>query len=596
MDGARSPPWKVFWEHGMEASRLSKYVESLAQFDKAASRRSDEQVIFESRSVALEMLGRYEEALRDSKRVIDLAPASYEGYARSSQILFKTGKLHASLEMANHALKRVNECDQGQRDELLCLKRQILSSLTKGVTSASHFDKLPFDIASIIFTLAVREDTSRSITMSHVCQSWRAMALKMPTLWNSVVIGRRLEVQMAEVFLKRTNGNIKRLEIHYDFGFFQKNFFGRHAHDSFWSQLETLALINVPESDPPHHFIPWEKLRLTHFILTSKHHFMHTSYSLWEALNLMSFHSIKSVAFTGPFVPPSHFERYSNLTKLEFHFKAPRMLYPQQGLTSLFYNNPGLNTVILDVLVAELTEIRRPTPFAMTSLVRLESFRYGSWLANLLRGGAFSFPAIQILHLYKPVNLREYLFLLKPFAANLVDLRISNIERSAPTPMLISFLQASHNLVTLDLSGFYTNLSDEMDALAGRNQSMICLKLEHVHFGSCNTLSSASLINLVHSRLSHAKEDNIGALHGALAITNTTMEPRHSENLEKSTYDGIGGDTTVMAIQSLTIEHCALIDSDTIRRLMTMVKQIRYVPSLSFTRKTPQAPKRGAWR
>ncbi|TDL21972.1 hypothetical protein BD410DRAFT_275405 [Rickenella mellea] len=587
MQGARSPSWKVFWERGMELVRLSNYADSLVQFDKAASRNSDEKVIFESRAVVLEKLGRDDEALRDSKRVVDLAPASYKGYARSSQILFKTRKLRASLKMANLALERINQCDQSQRDEILRLKGQILDYLRKATSPASHFSKLPFEIASIIFAFGAGEDVSDAISISHVCKGWRAMALNTTALWKSVVLRHNRDIRKAGVFLKRANGRIDRLEIHSDFGLYQKNFFDRHALDSFWPQLGTLALINVRQF--VWDFIPWEKLRLKTFILTSMAYFWPIG-NFWEDLNCMTFRTISSVTFTGSVGPSSHLQRYCSLTRLQICSTRFGLQYSQ--LTSVFYNNPGLITVIIDSHITELTEIQLPTnkvPFAMASLVHFENHQYGAWLRNLLNG-AFSFPALQTLHLYERMFLGDYLFLFEPFATNIVALRLSSDE--CPTAMLISFLQAAHNLITLDLFDLGRDLSNEMDALAGRNQSLICSKLEHVHFRSCSMLSSMSLVNLAESRLSHASEDKGGA---PLADT-SAVEHRRSESPYNSTYDGIVGGATVMPIKSLVIERCGLIDPDTIRRLRMMVKRVRYIPSNSFTTKTPQAPKLKPWR
>ncbi|TDL21964.1 hypothetical protein BD410DRAFT_898554 [Rickenella mellea] len=580
MDGAGSPAWKVFWERGMELFWLSKYVDSLVQFDKAASRNSSEQLTFESRAMALEKLRRYEEALRDCQRVLDLAPASYEGYARSSQILFKTRKFPAALGMTNLALEHVNECDQEQQDELLCLKTQILHSLWQTeaqITSASHFGKLPFEIACIIFILAVGESVSAAFKISLVCKIWRATTLETPALWKSVVVKRRFEVQRARVVFKRGNGIIKRLEIHSEFGFHQKTFFDENAHDSFWAQLETLVLTYVAKSPRPRHFIPWEKLQLTNFVLhcTPHYHSNHMGDGFWEALNRMTFHTIRSVTFTtGPSVVSSHFERYTNLTKLQIGSKDFGIQCSHRILTSLFVNNLGLETVVIGVYVTGLSEIGRPSskaPFAMASLVHLEIFGYGSWLINSWKG-IFSFPALQTFHLYEGY-LGDQVFYLKPLAANLVALKLSNTMPVVQTPpsTITSLLQAARNLVTLVLLGFTINLTDEMDALAGRNQSIICSKLEHVHFESCNLLSSVSLVSLVEGRLLHARREVIDS-------------------------DGMYGGAKVIPIQTLVIEQCDLIDPDTIRRLRSMVKRIQYVPSHSFTTKVTQTPQRRAWR
>ncbi|TDL21974.1 hypothetical protein BD410DRAFT_865829 [Rickenella mellea] len=502
--------------------------------------------------------------------------------------------------MADLALKCMNESDQEQRDTMLHLRTQTLDSLKKTNTrKASHFGKLPFEISSAIFILAVGEDVFGAFTISHVCKAWRGIALNTPALWKSVVIRHNRDIPKAGVVLKRANGNVKRLEIHSDFGLYQKNFLVRHAHDSFWDRLETLALIY--DADPGvfrnfrfeftlWEFIPWEKLRLQSFILSS------VSYSwpagqFWEAINRMTHCTIRTVTFKGPVLPSSHFEQYGGLTRLQINY--PRSYpahYSQQELASLFYPIPRLETAIIDVTVTKSTEIQRPPnkePLAMEYLVHLESHQYGGWLDNFLKGG-FSFPALQTLHLYDGYALGDYLVHLEPLAGNLVALRLSTWGPAT----LTSFLKASPNIVTLDLFNFEQEMSDEMDALGGRNRAPICPKLEHIHFRSCSELSGISLFALVLGRYSRARiADELKAVYVSLAGP-AAMERR------RSALDQIwlSAGAVMTPIRSLVIEDCDLIHPEMIKCLRTPVTRIRYKPSHHFIRQKSQAPKRREWK
>lgn len=94
-----STPWKEHFNLGISLYKEEKYEEAVEVFTKvshqaitpfpfAESRRQaisvngDEKQLFDSRASALEKLGRYKVALKDAKRVVDLAPSSWQVRSR----------------------------------------------------------------------------------------------------------------------------------------------------------------------------------------------------------------------------------------------------------------------------------------------------------------------------------------------------------------------------------------------------------------------------------------------------------------------------------------------------------------------------------
>ncbi|TDL23292.1 hypothetical protein BD410DRAFT_787629 [Rickenella mellea] len=573
----RSQRWKTFFDRGVELFRVSKHEEALEQFNKAASRKVDEKAIFDSRAAVLEKLGRNGEALKDAKRVIDLTPTSWQGYARSSRIFLKIGKLDASLKMVDLALERVKESDQKRRDEFQLLKRQILDAqqaLRKRKSQrAYHFGNLPIEIASTIFHLVVGDDPCRAVILSHVCRNWRTTTLKTPALWQTLVLSQKNK-RKAEAVLERSNGSVRHLDIRANFEFFQQSYFTRHACDTFWTELETLKLAITPRLG----FCPavaWKELRLKE--LTFSRSGADHLEQFWSGINQLAVDTVIHATFRGLNAPWSHLQNYRALKTIDLPFEQGYRVYSHRVLVSLLCNNLALEKVVFGapVIIDDAIDPTNPnhtTPgesiLNMASLHHLELI--GMMLADSLEL-KFAFPSLKLLRLQRFFDLNRLLLVVfKPFAKTLTELHLESPTLDEAS--LISFLSETHSLVTFGLTGFIFTMHGVMDALAGRDRSMICPKLEHVHISRCDHLSSSSVVHLVKAHLSLPDQDERGAIAGEMDIA----QPPREIVSDASADEGEGKDaiTKPSPIQTLMLNECPLIDVDILPWLRKNVKRV----------------------
>ncbi|KAI0031059.1 hypothetical protein K488DRAFT_39337, partial [Vararia minispora EC-137] len=68
--------------------------------------------VLDSRAAVYEKLERPKDALKDAKKVIDLAPQHWHGYYRSAKLFYLLRKYPAALVMARMALERLQTGSQ----------------------------------------------------------------------------------------------------------------------------------------------------------------------------------------------------------------------------------------------------------------------------------------------------------------------------------------------------------------------------------------------------------------------------------------------------------------------------------------------------
>ncbi|KAH9002753.1 hypothetical protein EDB86DRAFT_2897795 [Lactarius hatsudake] len=72
-----TPSWNKFFAEGTKHLRCQDIDEAIKSFDKAVSLANDKSyVLYDSRASAYEKKNRLEDALRDAKKTIDIAPSS----------------------------------------------------------------------------------------------------------------------------------------------------------------------------------------------------------------------------------------------------------------------------------------------------------------------------------------------------------------------------------------------------------------------------------------------------------------------------------------------------------------------------------------
>ncbi|KAH9166071.1 hypothetical protein EDB89DRAFT_251398 [Lactarius sanguifluus] len=161
--------WRKFLAEGIKHFQRQDIDEAIKSFDKAISLANDRSyVIYDSRASAYEKKNFLEDALRDAKKTIDIAPKQWHGYFRSARLFAALGRTSDALGMCPLALERLGggPKHEARRRELTDL-RQHLEALTRCPVSG-----VPAEPLYIIFQFS-----SNPVAISHVCRRWREIAL-----------------------------------------------------------------------------------------------------------------------------------------------------------------------------------------------------------------------------------------------------------------------------------------------------------------------------------------------------------------------------------------------------------------------------------
>ncbi|KAH9166074.1 hypothetical protein EDB89DRAFT_2233045 [Lactarius sanguifluus] len=202
-----TPSWKQFLAEGIKHFRRKDIDEAIKSFNKAISLANDKSyVLYDSRASAYEKKNLPEDALRDAKKTIDIAPKQWHGYFRSARLFAALGQTDAALEMCSLALERLSggPKHEARRRELTNLCQHLEASTKCSVSS------MPVELLLTIFQLS-----RNPIVISHVCHQWREIALSQPTLWRSLVLAAPAKKALRKVqeWYKRSCGRIEELVI-----------------------------------------------------------------------------------------------------------------------------------------------------------------------------------------------------------------------------------------------------------------------------------------------------------------------------------------------------------------------------------------------
>ena len=85
-------------QRGNEHFALKEYENALVEYSNAIALNSDDHTYYSNRSACLFRLGRYEEAVSDGRKCIDLRPEWVKGYWRTGYALLKLGQFEAAQE------------------------------------------------------------------------------------------------------------------------------------------------------------------------------------------------------------------------------------------------------------------------------------------------------------------------------------------------------------------------------------------------------------------------------------------------------------------------------------------------------------------
>ncbi|KAF8631398.1 hypothetical protein AX15_002406 [Amanita polypyramis BW_CC] len=542
---------KSFFTKGISAFQAERYQDALNFFTEAImqddQRRELLYSVYDSRAATYEKLNLVNDALRDCKSAIELAPARWQAYARAARLLLQIQRPDTAVKMADRALARLdanskNEREtnnnnnatprehQQRRSELESIKATALSNLESvgarvatsvGGTKAKgkgksndvkesdqpcYASSLPTELLIEIFSLMIAQDcTALGRIIIKVCRRWRRVAWDCPALWSNLVLGkvfgasRHDPTKKAKVWLSRSKGRIQDLSVHYS-----------AVVDTDWRENLEKELRSLR----------WDGVRALSIVL-------------WDVVRYL-----KSISSEGAL---------NSLQKLELKVSPPGddLLSAAQNLTEMSLDNVYFHlesiasralrrVTIKDCSYGDhhIFEILELQPF-------LEIFTVVDSL-NLRRWNPTA-EAIILIHLTHIDVSRCFYVSLKPLVMpNLRTLRISQsrdvldsfshlatldlpffeelilYQAYCKPRTLVNFLKTVPTLTRLELKGYQDvaglvveALAEPFEGTSSPQTNLMCPHLQHIDVSQNSDIKSATLVRLVKSRLLEDQEERI---------------------------------------------------------------------------------------
>ncbi|KLO10490.1 hypothetical protein SCHPADRAFT_856547 [Schizopora paradoxa] len=231
------------FKRGVKYFRDDKLDDALKMLDKALLSGNEDKRMLDTRAAILEKMGILSEALKSCKKVIDIAPSSWQGYARAARIFLKLKKPDSSLKMVDLALERMPTDPNGQtRRAEMEQTRSDAQKLARKLHKRSYFDFLPVEILHTIFNSLASLSTYEAIRQGAVCRRWRDILCGMPSLWNALVLKPKTPQKKIEVWMQRSRGALKSLSVREGFAFGARPQIHRYFPIGMWERLEELDI------------------------------------------------------------------------------------------------------------------------------------------------------------------------------------------------------------------------------------------------------------------------------------------------------------------------------------------------------------------
>ncbi|KAJ8454964.1 hypothetical protein ONZ45_g19102 [Pleurotus djamor] len=256
MTSSSSPPWSPHFFKGIESFKRKDYLAALEHFNAAICLAETTKNVtgcgpplfslYDSRAAAHLLMSNITPALLDAKRVIELVPDRWQGYARSAKALVQARKYQGARLMLgkareranvgdNNFAKRMSEFDDLEKEIMLSEQLAFRHLQTNGGTfvasssgpPASPFSKIPWELTVAIFKEVTAvphgaphdvipsgpSGSSALIQLTAVCRHWRAIAHTVPSLWNRLVLTKLHPEKKAQLWIGRARGQIRQLVI-----------------------------------------------------------------------------------------------------------------------------------------------------------------------------------------------------------------------------------------------------------------------------------------------------------------------------------------------------------------------------------------------
>ena len=450
--------------------------------------------LFDSRAAVHEKLGDLKAALEDSRRVIDLVPRQWQGYARCARLFLRMKKPDRAAKMVDYALERVKLSDTVRRETLLSLKQEVAdfaAAVQRHISRTSyHFGNIPVEISHEIFSLLVDSDHAFVLTVASVCNAWRSVALASPSLWSTLVLAKKHPARKAKLWVQRSGGRI--LDLRFIEGCLSDPRLDQSFQGLRWETLRTLdTQVDITKIIEE----AGDKISQLHQLRVAD------SYSANALLNLLCRAQTRNLDIQGGHLQFRGVRQIlSDCRTLSFHASAEfnvsdiiHTILENHNLTVLSMSFVGFH--FIDVTSSQLAEMTLELPH----LQRLD-LRSNDWLLALLfRATMPSLVGLSLTGL-KAIGDQLTNFLTHHPTTSLTDLTISRCTvHHLP---LISLLQASPQLRIVVIEGIpiINEVVEFLAAPPDSSQRLPCPLIEKLDLTSCSPLRSGPIVRLVKER------------------------------------------------------------------------------------------------
>lgn len=495
-------------------------------------------LVYDSRAAVYERLGKQKDSLRDAKKVIELAPNRWQGYARAARIFLGIRRADQSLTMVDMALERTKPDDTRRRAEFLKLKEEAEEYRRR---CTYHLGKMPVELLTEVFTMVAVENHTDVLLVSRISRHWRNVALNTPALWSTLVLSKRDPVRKSQWWIKRSKGRIRELCLR------------NTLHDrSDWSfkdlrgmQWSRLRICRLEDWDL---FRYLEQISMTS-ILSELEELDINDETKYPQVSkdplLLPDAKLRSLTLRGAvFSLDAIHSRLSNLTSLTI-CKA-LTIHALKELHSTLVANPMLQTLILDT-IPNLQPHTPDSPLTMHHVTRLEvSGLPGGSSATLLQ--LVGFPALQELSMARLTTGVDLLFDNLRAGTGVHITRLSLVLCRVTTSHFLDFLKLANRLESLTLTHLPNTANPVVEALTTpTSDPLMCPALKHLNVAHCSDVQTGPLLRLVKSRLQRAQEG--------------VLESAASGSTEEDRVD-IPPPPVVPQIASLIVDGCPRIEAE----------------------------------
>ncbi|KAJ7600753.1 hypothetical protein C8J56DRAFT_911192, partial [Mycena floridula] len=500
-----SQSWKEPFAEGVSCFKKARYSNALQHFDEAINSGGDQQyAIFDSRAAVYEKLEKGKEALRDARKVIQLAPNRWQGYSRAARLFLGLRKADEALVMVDLALAKTKPADEKRRAELLQLK-ELAQHCRRRYTC--YIAKLPVELVSEIFACLASENHLQVLTVAAVSSHWRRIALSTPSLWSCLVLTKKDPVRKTQWWTERSKGRIHELFLHKsllgDFDWDLSRLQGLH-----WPSLRICRL-----QDWDLHSYLTQISMSSVFPNLDELHIQDTSYrGRRDPLFAYPDTKLRSLSLHGASFTMTTIQDLNNLTTLVLKDIVASAGITIASLVAILTANPLLRTFILQFGMG--TTLQEPKEELTPIVHQLKQLELGACHGLPPLFDSVAFPDLEQLALTGPISAIDSIFhiLHQKRSHKLIRLSIQTCALN-PGP-IVELLRDCSQLETLIMKSLYKVAKGVIDALGspGSKEEVPCPNLKYLDLSGCGDVKAGPLSRVVTSRMTEDRDHGIETL------------------------------------------------------------------------------------